>query len=1165
MKRLALIISIFFMGQSMQAQLTGSNSENPSSDWTRNDIFRNNVFIENKGQFDKKDKRPASKILFGVFDNGMQIFFTSKGLTYRYDKAEIPEKMIEEIEKKRGHKNEANEEKVEKEIAKNMKTISYTVNFEWLGSNPNVKLVAENMVSQYYTYGDEKKSYKASAYKKLIYKGLYTGIDVEYIFHEKEGVKYSILVHPGADVSKVKMKYSGADKIKKDELGNIHLVIALGDIIDHAPITFYESDKTEIASSFSVINKTVGFNLKNYDDKSSIVIDPWTVGITMNTSNQILEVERDNAGNIYILGGPENSGIPMLLKKYNSAGSLLWTYTPVTVGFSGRYGDDLKIDKSGNVYILAGYGAQLFKVNSLGIPIWANAALGGGNRELYRLLFDCDNSNPFVTSGEDGGAPNQALYINPGTGNTSSTVQPIFNGAPNQDDLRDLVLAPNGNYYGITVGNNFSTPNSSKFGSLTAFSPSLNNSWSLNHGYPLLYWTHYGKFANQAAAIGQPGSVHLIAVSKNYIYTTSGSVLNKRNLANGTIIGSTIIIPGGVLATSANGNSGIVLDTCENIYVSSGAGVYKYDSNLNFIASATTPGAVYDICLGITGEVIACGDGFLSSLNLSACVAAPLNVSALATPSGNCNNGNVGTVTALPTGGNPSYNYYWIPGGQTTKTVTGLGAGTYSVIVADMNCNKDTAIVTVSSSGALITSITQTNLQCYGASNGSTAVTATNGTPSYTYLWSTGNTGAAITGLSAGTYIVTVTDANACSSVKQVSISQPSQMTVAITTLATTCNSATGNATVTVSGSSGPYTYLWATGSTSIYANRCGTFNAGCQGIISGTYTVTIRDSNGCTQTSTATVPSSTNPADPSFTQSPSGTICIGTTVNFINTGSTGTYSWTITPANVSGTTTDFSYTFLTAGTYNVRHTVTNGGCTNALTSPITIINCTGPIVTATGSSVCLGSCATVTSYGSGGANPYIYSWNNGATTQNISPCPASTTTYTVTIKDTGGNTATSTAVVTVNPAVTVTISATNINCNGGTGSASAQGGSGTSPYVYNWSNGQATQTITGLAAGNYTVTVTDAKSCTTATNALIISPPSLLGQFTKGTANCTGCGCKEWIMITASGGTDPYSYSWPTSAGHDKRYLNHLCPGTYTINIKDKNGCGVTVNLTAP
>lgn len=141
----------------------------------------------------------------------------------------------------------------------------------------------------------------------------------------------------------------------------------------------------------------------------------------------------------------------------------------------------------------------------------------------------------------------------------------------------------------------------------------------------------------------------------------------------------------------------------------------------------------------------------------------------------------------------------------------------------------------------------------------------------------------------------------------------------------------------------------------------------------------------------------------------------------------------------------------------------------------------------------------------------------------------------------------------------------TNPVCNGGTGTVSVGITGGSSPYNYTWSNGQTSQTGTGLAAGNYTITISDAAGCTTTIPFSVVSPPPIIGQFTKGTANCSDCGCKEWIMVTASGGTSPYTYSWSTPAGFDKRYKNNLCPGTYNINLKDKNGCNINVSLNTP
>ncbi|MBI2270879.1 MAG: SBBP repeat-containing protein [Bacteroidetes bacterium] len=253
------------------------------------------------------------------------------------------------------------------------------------------------------------------------------------------------------------------------------------------------------------------------------------------------------------------------------------------------------------------------------------------------------------------------------------------------------------------------------------------------------------------------------------------------------------------------------------------------------------------------------------------------------------------------------------------------------------------------------------------------------------------------------------------------------------------------------------------------------------------------------------------------------------------------------------------------SGSASKTYTVTVEGINGcSMTKSITINpNCGTLVFSATGSTICAGGCANIISNPSGGTNPYTYSWSTGATTQNINTCPPITTTYTVKVTDSGGSTSTSTATIIINPSVNVSSTVTNASCNGGTGSVSTMGSGGSLPYSYSWSNNQTAQTITGLTAGNYTVTITDSKGCTGISTAAIISPPPLAGQFTKGTASCAGCGCKEWLMVTGAGGTSPYTYTW--SDGYVSRYKNQLCPGAYSINIKDKNGCSVNINLTAP
>ncbi|MBI2269842.1 MAG: SBBP repeat-containing protein [Bacteroidetes bacterium] len=569
---------------------------------------------------------------------------------------------------------------------------------------------------------------------------------------------------------------------------------------------------------------------------------------------------------------------------------------------------------------------------------------------------------------------------------------------------------------------------------------------------------------------------------------------------------------------NANSNTNTITGLCSGNY-----SVKVTDSNCNINSTTINyilPGGSGSVSLSSTQNNVSC--------------------------TGFCN----GSATIAASGGTSPYTYSW-SNGQTALTASGLCVGTYSVVATDVgNCTSVQSInITQPSKLALGFS---TNWSC-SANKATVTVSPANGTPPYVYLWNNSQTTSTVSGLNAGTYSVTVTDSKGCTATGSI-IAENIPPVIAASITNNTCN-ANGSIIVKVSGVS-PVMYSWSSGHTAA------TYDNPAPGI----YTVTVTDGNGCVATKTFSV-TNNSPVSATFTNSP--TACTGTNVNFTNTGTTGgttTYSWTIgAPANVSGTTNDFSYAFLTTGTYSITHQVFSGGCLHTITGNVTIINCTGgPTVTTNAASVCPGSCITVTSSSVGGATPYTYSWSTGYTAQNINVCPVSTTTYTLTVKDASGNTSTSTAVVTANPAVNATIASTNITCNGNAnGSASASVGGGTSPFTFNWSSGQITQTATGLSAGNYTITITDSKGCTATSSAGVISPPALTGQFTKGTANCAGCGCKEWIMITGTGGTSPYSYTWPD--GYVNRYKNQLCPGAYTVNIKDKNGCSVTVNFTTP
>lgn len=372
------------------------------------------------------------------------------------------------------------------------------------------------------------------------------------------------------------------------------------------------------------------------------------------------------------------------------------------------------------------------------------------------------------------------------------------------------------------------------------------------------------------------------------------------------------------------------------------------------------------------------------------------------------------------------------------------------------------------------------NVSCNGGSDASATVNVTGGTAPFTYLWDNGATTATASTLAAGTYNVTVTDANGCNFTTAATVTEPTVLTASAALDANvSCNGGSdGGATVTGTGGTAPYAYAWSNGATT----------ASISGVTAGTYTVAINDANGCVAVAsvsitepTALVASTTLDANISCNGLSDG----GATANATGGTAPYTYAWDngATTASILG---------VVAGTYTVTVTDANG-CT--ATSSITI---TEPAVLTASTSVdanvsCNGlSDGGATVSATGGTAPYTYAWDNGATTASISGVVAGT--YAVTITDANACTATSSATIT-EPAVLIASTAVdaNISCNGGAdGGATASVTGGTAPYTYAWDNGATTTSITGVVAGTYVVTVTDANGCT-ATSSVTITEPTAL------------------------------------------------------------------------
>jgi gliding motility-associated-like protein len=518
-----------------------------------------------------------------------------------------------------------------------------------------------------------------------------------------------------------------------------------------------------------------------------------------------------------------------------------------------------------------------------------------------------------------------------------------------------------------------------------------------------------------------------------------------------------------------------------------------------------------------------------------------------------CFGNSTGAINATPAGGSAPYTYSW-SNGATTQNLTAIPSGSYTVTVTDANgCTATATVIITQPAAALAATTTQVMIACFGGNTGSVNMTPTGGTAPYTYVWTGGSTAQSAIGVPAGTYTVTVTDANGCTTTVTATITQPqAPLTLTNTQTNVSCfGNSTGAINLTPAGGTPAYSYLWSN-------------NATTQNLTSlpaGTYTVVVTDANGCTANASVTITQPQTGLTVTTTQT--NVLCFGNSTGAINATPAGgsapyTYSWS------NGATTQ-NLTAIPSGSYTVTVSDANG-CTATATA---IITQPAAVLAATTTQVMIacfgGNTGSVNMTPTGGTAPYTYVWTGGSTAQSAIGVPAGT--YTVTVTDANGCTTTVTATITQPQApLTLTNTQTNILCFGtSTGSINLTPAGGTPAYSYLWSNNATTQNLTSLAAGTYTVVVTDANGCTANASVTITQPQTGLSVATTQTnvlcfGNSTGA-----INATPSGGSAPYNYSWSNNA--TTQNLTAIASGSYTVTVLDANGCTATATavITQP
>lgn len=492
---------------------------------------------------------------------------------------------------------------------------------------------------------------------------------------------------------------------------------------------------------------------------------------------------------------------------------------------------------------------------------------------------------------------------------------------------------------------------------------------------------------------------------------------------------------------------------------------------------------------------------------------------------------------------------------DTLQTVNVDSLGKYKLIITPVTgalC-KDTLFYTVKGRDSIRinTPAVLSSIACNGAT-GSVLASAVNGAGPYTYAWTPSAQKTALAkGLSAGTYTVTITDTNACPVSAVVVLTQPAVLTASSNFTGASCGSNNGTATVTVGGGVPAYTYSW---------KPSGETTALATGLTAGAYTITVTDNNNCTVTSSVTI------TQPPFVTANITSItpvsCFGRDDGAATASANGGPSPYIYKWSPNGGTANTA-TGLSAGNYTV--TVTdNNGCSSTAQAVVTQSSLlTATINTINGVS-CYGGTGSATATVAGGTVPYTYHWTPAGGT-GITGTGLSAGSYTVSVTDNKGCAATTSVNITQPALLVASLNSTHAYCNLATGTATASVSGGTSPYTYAWSIPKQNKvTATGLAAGNYTVTVTDNKHCTATASVSVTQPVHVTASPTI--INNVTCfdGNDGAASVTATDGLPPYTYLW-TPGGQTTPLATGLFALTYTVKVTDADGCAANISVTVP
>ena len=538
-----------------------------------------------------------------------------------------------------------------------------------------------------------------------------------------------------------------------------------------------------------------------------------------------------------------------------------------------------------------------------------------------------------------------------------------------------------------------------------------------------------------------------------------------------------------------------------------------------------------------------------------------------------CHGGADGQLAVSASGGEGTLEYSLdATNFQSDGIFSNLSASTYQVTVRDQdnNCLATSQMIEIGQPDELLiedTNLTIVNVSCFGQADGSITGTVSGGTSPYQFSFDGGATVTAssmsgsnftLTDLNIGSYTVTVTDANGCTFMlaNPITITQPDDLLISVVRTNVTCAGlGDGSATLIVTGGTAPYEY-------SIDGANYQSSNE-FTGLAPGSYTLYVKDANTCENISQLTI--SEPSALSTIAVSASNITCHGGSngsMAFGGSGGTPPYSYSLDGVNFQ---TSHIWSDLEAGSYSILIRDANG-CEVTQNWTLTEPDPLAGSVTVTGTSSCGATDGSVIATVSGGTSPYQYSLNGGTSQTSNQFDDLSSGAYQILVTDANGCEIIVDGLVSDPVTSTVVSSSTNISCFGGSdGTITLSVSGGIGPISYSIDGGGNTQSspeFTGLSAGSYQIEVIEGNGCTQTVSVQLTQPDALAI-----TAVLTDLSCFESadgvISLAITGGTQPYETTLDGSIFTSLTSFEQLTAGTYSVTVRDANGCEMTETFT--